>query len=167
MIVDISQTSRTPKYADVTATPNVIAIAPNVLASSRASKLEGEKDRREIIPTYSQVNIKIHDLDIASRRGKRDVRYMELLHLNSKATLRHNCSISTQAHDDTFKRNNNCMSAVSVERTLQIFLFAFQDKCRSHRKAFLATRVCASLSAGKEEKNPELLHRVRKCNHCY
>ncbi|EZA49741.1 hypothetical protein X777_11613 [Ooceraea biroi] len=43
MIVDISQTSRTPKYVDVTATPNVIAIAPNALASSRASKLEGGK----------------------------------------------------------------------------------------------------------------------------
>jgi len=48
MIVDIPQTSRSPKYADVIATPSVIAIAPNAPASSSAGKLEGGSPPRTV-----------------------------------------------------------------------------------------------------------------------
>lgn len=58
MIVDISQTSRTPKYANVTATPNVIAISPYALANSRDFKGEETEDGREITPEYSRVKYK-------------------------------------------------------------------------------------------------------------
>lgn len=50
MIVDISQTSRTPKYANVTATPNVIAISPYALANSRDFKDEEAGKTEERLP---------------------------------------------------------------------------------------------------------------------
>lgn len=55
--MDISQTSRTPKYANVTATPNVIAISPYALASARRSDFKGG-ERGGRVGDYPRINIK-------------------------------------------------------------------------------------------------------------
>jgi len=70
MIVDIPQTSRSPKYTDVIATPNVIAIAPK-----RAGQLECRQTggwEGEITPAYGRLSTKaIGHLDIAPPERKR------------------------------------------------------------------------------------------------
>lgn len=148
MIVDISQTSRTPKYANVTATPNVIAISPYALASSR-ERLKGEGGR-EITPEHSRISIKARGhLGIAFPREKDTC--MKLL------------CVAEQIHTLTptkwfFSGNNNHSYTSTKKKNSSILSFPLlvplevaispREKETSRHSTFALVNATAAVSAG-------------------